>query len=181
MKNIFSIKTMSYFVMIIIAGCGGANKKNTDNPFFSEFNTQFGVPPFDKIKFEHYQPALEEGMRLQMLEIDSIANNKDAATFDNTIAKFDASGQMLSRVSAVFYNELEANTNDSMQNLAQEMAPKMSKHNDDIMLNEKLFDRIKTVYNNREKYSLSKKGLPKLFILILFAAEQIWMPRAKSV
>ncbi len=162
MKNLFSLKAMPYVVMIIIAGCSGADKKNKDNPFFSEFNTQFGVPPFDKIKFEHYQPALEEGMKQQMLEIDSIANSKEEATFENTVAKFDASGQMLSRVSSVFYNELEANTNDSMQNLAQEMAPKMSKHSDDIMLNEKLFKRIQTVYNNRSELNPEQQKLTEI-------------------
>lgn len=165
MKNIFSLKAMPYVVMILIAGCGGADKKNKDNPFFSEFNTQFGVPPFDKIKFEHYQPALEEGMKQQMLEIDSIANSQDEATFENTIAKYDASGQMLSRVSSVFYNQLEANTNDSMQNLAQEMAPKMSKHSDDIMLNEKLFKRIQTVYNNRSGLNPEEKKLTEIIYL----------------
>lgn len=151
-----------FVAMILLAGCGPTNKKNSDNPFFSDFDTPFGVPPFDKIKFEHYKPAFEEGMRIQKLEIDSIVNLEEIATFENTIAKLDASGELLGRVSAVFNNETEANTTDSLQALAQEMAPILSQHEDDIMLNSKLFEKVQSVYNDRDKLNPEQKKLCEL-------------------
>lgn len=161
MKSLVNIRVLPYIVLVVLAGCGPQNKKS-DNPFFSEFNTPFGVPPFEDIKFEHYKPAIEEGMRLQKLEIDSIVNNTEAPTFENTIAKLDASGEMLARVEGVFNNMLEANTNDSMQNLAQELAPILSGHSDDIMLNSKLFERVQAVYDNREKLEPEQRKLTEL-------------------
>ncbi len=161
MKSIANVKTLPYIVLVVLAGCVSHNKKS-DNPFFSEFNTPFGVPPFEDIKFEHYKPAFEEGMRLQKLEIDSIVNNSEAPTFENTIAKLDASGEMLARVEGVFNNMLEANTTDSMQSLAQEMAPILSGHSDDIMLNSKLFERVEAVYNNRKKLEPEQQSLTLL-------------------
>ena len=145
-----------------MSACGPDKTDLSDNPFFSEWDTPFGVPPFDKIKFEHYQPALEEGMKQQKAEIDSIANNTEAPTFENTVAALDASGELLSKVSSVFYNMLSANTSDSLQQLAQDMAPAMTQHSDDIMLNGKLFERIKTVYDNRESLEYEEQRLTEI-------------------
>lgn len=147
-------------VLLILGGCGNSDKVGSkENPFFSDYTTKFGVPPFDLIKFEHYKPAFEEGMKVQAEEIKKIAENSEAPTFENTIVALDNSGELLQRVSAVFDNESEANTNDSIQALAQEIAPLLSKHSDDISLNPKLFERIKTIYDQRADLKLNAEQL----------------------
>lgn len=156
---------MAYLGVLLLVGCGSNKNQQSDNPFFSEFNTKFGVPAFDKIEFKHYQPAFEEAMKRHQAEIDSIVNNSEEPTFENTIEKYDMSGEMLSTVAAVFYNLAEANTDESMQKLAQEMAPKISKHSDDIMLNEKLFSRIKSVYEKRENLNDEQKKLTEIIYM----------------
>lgn len=153
---------MSILILFSMTACSPNKTNEIENPFFVEWDTPFGVPPFDKIKFEHYQPALEEGMKQQKAEIDSIVNNPDAPTFENTVAALDASGELLSKVSSVFYNMLSANTGDSLQQLAQDMAPSMTKHSDDIMLNEKLFERIKKIYDNRESLEYEEQRLTEI-------------------
>ncbi|HUV36267.1 MAG TPA: M3 family metallopeptidase [Patescibacteria group bacterium] len=125
------------------------------NPFTSEFDTPFGVPPFDVIQIEHYLPAFEEGMTLHRGEIEAIVNNPDPPTFENTIEALEAGGAMLTRVSNVFFNMNSANTNDEIQAIAKEVAPKLSKHRDDIIFNEKLFQRVREVYEQRAKLDLT--------------------------
>ncbi|UCG53398.1 MAG: M3 family metallopeptidase [Candidatus Latescibacterota bacterium] len=125
------------------------------NPFLAEYDTPFGVPPFDAIQLEHYMPAFKEGIRLHDQEIDAIANNTEAPTFENTIEAMDRSGALLTRVSNVFFNLNSALTNDSMQELAKEIAPLLSKHRDDIRLNEKLFQRVKTLHEQKDALTLS--------------------------
>lgn len=126
-----------------------------ENPLLSKFNTPFEVPPFDEIKVEHYIPAYEEAMKQHNLEIKEIVNNAEAATFENTVEKFAKSGAALSKVSYIFNNLNTALTNDKMQEVAQTVAPLISKHYDDISLNAELFQRVKTVYNNRENINLT--------------------------
>lgn len=123
----------------------------SENPFMSEYTTPFQTPPFDKINTEHYLPALREGMRLNKEEVELIANNTAPATFENTIVALEQSGKMLSRVQYVFYNLMSAETNDEMDKIAEEIAPEESEHSNAIFLNEKLFERIKKVYDAREK------------------------------
>ena len=101
---------------------------NKTNPFYSEFGTPYEVPSFDRIVPAHFMPSFEEGMRLQMQEIDAIVDNPDAPTFMNTVVSMDQSGEMLTRVSSVFYNLHSANTNDSIQAIAKEVAPMLSAH-----------------------------------------------------
>ena len=120
------------------------------NPFLGEYQTPFQTPPLDKIREEHYQPAFLAGMKQQQEEIAMIVNNLEAATFENTLAALDYSGELLTKVNNVFYNLHSAHTNDTMQQIAREIAPLLSKHRDDIFLNEKLFQRIKTVYEQQE-------------------------------
>ena len=127
------------------------------NPFFTEYQTPFGVPPFEQIKTEHYKPAFLTGMEEQMSEIEDIVNNTDPATFENTIAALDQSGALLSKVSQVFYGLNSANTNEELQALSKELSPILSKHSDDISLNAKLFERIKYVYENQDKEKLDKE------------------------
>jgi peptidyl-dipeptidase Dcp len=133
------------------------NKTDTMNPFFSEYDTPFGVPPFDKIKNEHFSPAFMEGIRMQQAEIDAIVNNSDAATFENTIEALENSGELLAKVSTVFYNLNSANTSEELQNIAKELSPEMSKHSDNISLNEKLFERVKAVWDAKESLNLNSE------------------------
>jgi peptidyl-dipeptidase Dcp len=131
----------------------------TDNPFFSEYKTPFQVPPFDKIDTSHYVPAFLEGMKQQNAEIDSIVSNTQAPDFDNTILAYDKSGKLLSKVSYVFYALNSANTSDQMQAIARKINPLMSKHRDNISMNEKLFKRIKAVYDKRFEMKLDSQQI----------------------
>lgn len=130
-----------------------------DNPFFNYKNwkTPHGTYPFEQIKPEHYMPAFEEAMRQGLKEIDDIANNPKAPTFQNTIEAYEKSGQMLSVVASCFYNLTSAETNDQLQQLEMQLSPKMSEYSSSIRLNEKLFQRIKAVYDNRQKLKLTKE------------------------
>lgn len=125
------------------------------NPFLSVYKTPFGVPPFHLIKNEHYQPAIMEGISQQRKEVDIIANNKSLPTFENTIVALENSGELLDKVSTVFYNINSANTNAEIQEIANTVAPKISAHNDNIYLNDKLFLRVKTVWNQKEQLNLT--------------------------
>ena len=142
-----------------LASCTAPADKNCAqcNPFFTEYETPFGVPPFESIKTEHYKPAFMAGMEEQMAEIEDIVTNPDPATFENTVAALDQSGALLSKVSMVFYGLNSANTNDELQALSKELSPLLSKHSDDISLNPALFQRIKQVYENQDKEQLDKE------------------------
>ena len=140
----------------LLSGCASGTKDNA-NPFFSEYTTPFQVPPFEDIKMEHYKPAFLQGMEEQAKEIDAIVNNQEPATFENTIVALDQSGKLLSKVSIVFSGLNSANTNDEMQALSKELSPLLSKHSDDINLNQKLFARVKEVYEKRESLGLDKE------------------------
>lgn len=141
------------FAGIIMQSC--EQTKNTDNPFFSKYDTPFEVPLFDKIQNHHYLPAFREGMKQQEAEIEAIVNNAEAPDFANTIEAMEKSGQLLNKVSYVFFNLQQANTNDSLNAIAEEVTPEITAHGDAVYLNDKLFDRIKTVYNNRDNAGLN--------------------------
>ncbi len=151
MKN--SLLLISVISIIMITACKN-EKKIKDNPFFAEFSTPFQVPPFDKIDTTDYLPAFIEGIRQHDEEISAITNNAAEPTFENTILPFDKSGKMLTRVSKVFFNMTEANTSDQIQSIAEKVSPLLSKHNDDISMNAKLFALIKTVYDKRKETGL---------------------------
>jgi len=125
------------------------------NPLFSEFDTPFGVPPFDSLNEDHYLPAFKEGMAQQLKEIEEIVNNPDAPTFENTVEALERSGALLKRVSSVFDVLNSSMTNERMQAIAKEIAPLRSKHRDDIQLNVKLFQRIKAVFDQKDELDLS--------------------------
>lgn len=148
-------------ILFVLYSCNKMNNANTDNPFFSEFNTPNGTPPFDKIKAEHFMPAFEEALKIHAAEIDSIANNPEAPTFENTLVAMEQSGQMLHRVSAVFSALKGAKTDSIIKSIDQEINPKLTAHDDDIMLNAKLFARIQSVYNDstRVDYTVEQKRL----------------------
>lgn len=153
MKKVISILAVAGIVM---CGCH-KNKRDLDmnNPFFQTWNTPYEVPPFDQIKAEHYLPAFEEGMRVHDEEIEAICNNKEKPTFANTIEAMDYSGELLGKVSSVFFNVLETNSSDEMQAIAEEISPKLSVHADNISMNATLFQRVKAVYDNRDKENLN--------------------------
>jgi peptidyl-dipeptidase Dcp len=125
------------------------------NPFFREWKTPFGAPPFAEIKEEHYVPAFREGMTRQKQEVRAIAGRRAAATLANTIEALDASGELLERVEMVFFALRGAETNDRIQAIAKEVAPLLSQHADDILLAEKLFARVKVVYDRRASLTLA--------------------------
>jgi len=148
-------KILTLFIVISVLLVYSFKDKNmNENPFFSSYGTPFEVPPFDKIDTTHYMPAFIEGMKQQNSEIDAIANNTVEPDFENTILAYDKSGLMLSRVSRVFNNMKSANTNKQIQSIARQLSPLMSKHRDDISMNEKLFKKIKVVYEKRKSSSL---------------------------
>ncbi len=124
------------------------------NPLLGDFDTPFQVPPFDKIKEEHYLPAFKEGIKQHHQEIEAIVNNPEPATFENTIEALENSGTLLRKVDSVFYVLNGSMTNEKMQAIAKEAAPLQSKHRDDIRLNEKLFQRIKSVYKKKDTLNL---------------------------
>jgi peptidyl-dipeptidase Dcp len=128
------------------------------NPFAKPSTLQYGYPAFDKIKNEHFAPAFDEGMREQAAEITKIANNKAAPTFDNTIVAMERSGQLLGRVRAVFYTLTGSYTNDTLQALDKDLAPKFAAHSDAIRLNPALFARIKTLHDKRATLGLDAES-----------------------
>lgn len=125
------------------------------NPFAQPSSLPFHAPPFDKIKDSDFQPALEEGMRRQLAEIELIANNSEAPTFANTIEAMERSGELLRRVQPVFGGMVSSNTNPTLQKVQTEEAPKFSAHRDAVYLNPKLFARVKTLYDQRKSLRLA--------------------------
>lgn len=148
-------------VAVVMSACQSGQKPSGetagDNPFFSEYTTPFGVPPFDKIKVEHYKPAFTKALEEHDQEIKTIVENSDAPTFENTILAFDNSGELLTKVMLAFSSESSINATDELQALEQEIYPILSKHSDDIRLNADLFAKIKTVYDQRDSLGLDKE------------------------
>ena len=132
---------------------------NNENPFYSESDLYMKFPPFDKIKNEHYLPAFEKGIKEHIIEIETIANNVQNPTFNNTIIAMETSGQLLDRVSTVFFSLTSANTNDDMEKIRSDMAPKLSAHSDQILLNGPLFKRISQLNDQRYKLGLDSEGI----------------------
>ena len=132
------------------------------NPFFKAYTTPFGVPPFADIKAEHFEPAFTEGMKQQAAEIAAITAQKSKPTFANTIVALENSGDLLDRVGTVFFNYNSANTNETLQKIAQILSPKISKHRDDIQLNKVLFERVKAVYDQRTQLKLTEEQIKLL-------------------
>ena len=126
-----------------------------DNPLLAEWHTEFGVPPFDVIKNEHYEPAFREAMALHIAEVEAIVANPEAPTFENTIVALELSGAMLRRVSRVFGAVSGAHTNDTLQAVDRTLAPVRAAHADDINLNPELWERVEAVYEQKDGLSLT--------------------------
>lgn len=126
-----------------------------ENPLLAEtFDTPYGVPPFDLIKDEHFEPAILEGIKQHQAEIDAIADNPEAPSFENTIEAMENTGKLLSRNTTIFFNLTSANTNDKLQKIATTLSPKLSEHSDNITLNDKLFQRVKAVWDKKSTLNL---------------------------
>lgn len=155
---VFKLILLLAFAGMILAACGKTTEESAappENPFFAEYDTPFQVPPFDIIKPEHFIPAYDRGMAEHKADIEKIVNSTEAPTFENTIAALDRAGKLLGKVSKVFGGLSGANTNDELKAIQSEMAPRLAAHRDEINLNEKLFARVKAVYENRNEENLT--------------------------
>jgi peptidyl-dipeptidase Dcp len=152
----FVSRSLSAFcVGILLAGAAAAADSN---PFFQKSPLQDQAPPFDKIKDADYAPAIEEGMKRQIAEIDAIANDPAPPTFANTLEAMERSGELLTRVAKVFFNLAQSNTDDAMQKIRAEEAPKLAAHQDTIYLNAKLYARVKALYEKRDALGLDPES-----------------------
>lgn len=147
----------------MITSCAPAGDRTIEsNPFFEEFDTPFGLPPFELISTEHFVPAFEKGIAEQKAEIEAIVNNVELASFENTVVAMEYSGALLKRVGGVFYNYNSALIDDAIQQAAREISPMMSAHSDDILLNPVLFQRIEAVYRSRNDLNLDQEQMTLL-------------------
>ncbi len=145
-------------LLMAVVSCTNRQKEH-GNPFFAEWKTPFGVPPFDQIQNKHYLPAIDSGIALARAEVAAVTATGEAPTFANTVVPYDRAGQLLNKVAYVFYAQTSANTNDTLETLQMEIAPKVSAFSDEILLNASLFQKIKTVYENRENEQLNEEEL----------------------
>ena len=156
MKRITALLTL--FLAMTFISCK-SGKTVGENPFFAEWETPYGVPPFDKSEPEHFLPAIERGMSLHEAEIDAITSNNDAPTFENVILAYDNSGQMLAQTSLIFGMLCAAENTPQMQARLEEVMPLLTAHADKSRLNEQLFDKVKAVYDNRATLGLDAEQL----------------------
>ena len=156
MKRIIGLFTL-FLAMTLV--CCKSEKRVGENPFFAEWNTPYGVPPFDRIAPEHFLPALERGMSLHDAEIDAITSNNDEATFENVILAYDNSGKMLSQVALIFDMLCAAENTPELEKFQVEVAPLLAAHADKIRLNEPLFERVKQVYDRRATLDLDDEQM----------------------
>ncbi len=157
MKKLLFITTV-----VLLGACQTQTEQASVNPFYQEWDTPFGVPPFEQITDEHYMPAFKKGMEENLAEIDVIVNNPEAPTFANTLEELERTGELLTKVQRVFYNLTSSNTNPKLQELQRELSPLISAHYDKISLNEALFKRVETIWQDRENLDLSDEQLKLL-------------------
>ncbi|HBC80332.1 MAG TPA: peptidase M3, partial [Bacteroidales bacterium] len=150
MKNLVLLLIIASMILV---SC--VQKVKNDNPLLNDFDTPFGVPPFDLIKASHFKPAYLKAFEEQKAEIKAIINNPSEPDFNNTIKMLTYSGELLNKVGRVFGALNSANTNDSLQAINREIAPVSSRHRDDINLNDTLFRRVKSVYDKRDNLNLT--------------------------
>ncbi len=149
-------------ITLVMIGLLASCTQQSDNPFFTEWQTPYGVPPFEQIKNSHFMPAFKEGIKEMQKEIDNIANSSEAPTFENTVVAMDNAGTLLDKVIGVFFNLASSDTNAELQEIEEKISPLLSKSNDDIFLNEKLFARIKTIYEQKDRLNLDAESLALL-------------------
>ena len=150
----YSLILLSVSIACMTAYSCKSEKKERPNPFFEAWTTPYGVPPFDRIAAEHYLPAFERAMAVQEAEIDAIVSDRDEPGFRNVIEAYDASGQMLSDVSNVFFMVASAQLDDDLAAVREQVMPLLAAHRDKILLNEELFGKIRSVYDRRGSLEL---------------------------
>ena len=157
MKKAYNMLLVCGLLCIVNTGCKNKPVAEVDksNPFFSTYNTPFDVPPFEKIMAKHYKPAFEKGISDGRKEIENLAKSKVKPTFENTIEAFDKSGELLQKVSSVFFSQTSANTNDSLQKIEIDISPVLAGYRDEILLNPELFKKVKSVYDNQAEFRLN--------------------------
>jgi peptidyl-dipeptidase Dcp len=138
-----------------LVSCKQQTEQDFTNPFLSNFNTPFNVPPFEKIMAKHYMPAFEKGIEEGRSDIHKIVSNKEKPTFINTVEAYDRAGELLTRVMMVFIAQSSSNTNDSLQEIQMEISPKYAGFMDEVLLNPELYKRIKSVYDNQADFNLN--------------------------
>ena len=153
------MKKFSIAFMSTIALLTACSEERPENPFFEESPLFFMYPQFDRVDNSHYGPAFEEGIASHLAEVEAIAGQRQAPTFENTIIPLELSGEMLDRVSRVFFSMSGAHTNEAIQTLEQELAPKLSAHQDNIMLNQALFARVVDLYERRYRLGLDAEAV----------------------
>ena len=149
MKRIFAI------AMVLIAMTACTSKRT--NPFFAEWNTPFGIPPFEQIQEADYLPALQEGIKQHDAEIAAIIANPEAPTFDNVIAAYDQSGQLLSKVVGVLFNLAETDNTPTLEKIVEEATTLVSQHSNDITFNKDLFAKVEAVNNQKASLGLTRE------------------------
>src|SRR5450759_1039484 len=155
MKTLYKMFLISGLISMSLVGCKKQPQVDKSNPFFTTYNTPFDVPPFEKIMAKHYMPAFEKGMADGRTELEALLKSNDEPTFNNTIVPFDNEGELLTKVSSVFFSQTSANTNDSLQKIEVEISPLLSTYRDEILLNPVLFKKVKSVYDNQAKFGLN--------------------------
>ena len=157
----YRIGALAIFTLFAGVICGSADSADFGpaNPFYATSTLPFGAPPFDKIKDSDYQPAIEAGMAQELAEIDKIANDPAAPTFENTLVAMERSGRLLARASAAFSGVSQANTNPVLQQAKTALAPQMAAHQDAIRLNKKLFERIAAIYKKRAALKVDAESM----------------------
>ncbi len=153
-------RTFIYLILItfVMSTACNSTKQNNENPLLSEFNTPFGVPPFQDIKVQHFLPAYKQAIAEQNKAIEAIVNNNETPTFENTIIALEYSDESLSKISQIFSNQSSADTNEELQEAAKEIIPMVSKHEDQIFLNAQLFEKVKSVYDQAAELTLDEEA-----------------------
>ena len=162
--NIYTILTLLPMLLFTTTSFdkGPATTPDGENPFFTKSELPLQAPDFDAIEIAHYMPAFEEGMRIHLEEIEAIAMQDEEPSFENTIVAMEMSGSLLTRVQRVFFNLTSSHTNEELQKIQAEISPKLAVHSDNISLNADLFQRIETLYNNRNNLELDEQSLKLL-------------------
>ncbi|MFO8055243.1 MAG: M3 family metallopeptidase [Bacteroidales bacterium] len=156
------MKKLTYLLIgfiMVLSACKTEEKGKHDNPLLAEFDTPFNAPPFDKIKEKHFKPAIEAAIEEHNQELAAITKNSDAPDFKNTIVAYDDAGKTLRRVTAIFSGLRSAETSDTLQEIAREVTPMLSRHQNSIYFNMDLFNKIKSVYEQREALDLEREDL----------------------
>ena len=157
MKNTFIIARPLGLALIVAMAIACAPK----NPFFQEWDTPYGTAPFSQIKIEHFLPAFKEGIKQEKAEIQAIIDCKDAPTFENTVAAYDRAGELLAKVTGVFFNLSESDSTPEMQAIEEEVMPMLTEAENEVFMNEDLFARVKAVYDNMEGLTREQQMVTK--------------------